>query len=393
MNFRKHSPSVQELKKLVSLCCAEKAWLKLYPEDFEPFFQAKEVCLRHSPLLPVAMAPVWMRRVVEQLTAGGSVTHFLLYIGTLKQSLSLEALSDITTAAQGVMDGENISFVVGYSALKYGILERLSEDEVSLTVLAAVRPLDCRESAIGNGLSAFAIEDSASICYDYDGLGGDVVIPAGIMKIGRHAFSRCMDLTNVVIPEGVTEIGKHAFAYCLGLTSVTIPESVTKIGEYAFMECGNLTDVIIPKSIKNLNETRHPVFGDCPAALIAPHIPIENFHPRDTPGACHGFAKLFFEGAEMDGDIRAGYLKYIKSQRKTLYPEAIMREELLRLMLTEKLVPWADIYLLLEECYRQDNYTAKDTVVEYNRQNFPPVDWGRSRRRRHRKADDKRRYV
>jgi len=163
MNFRKHSPSVQELNKLVRLCCAEKAWLKLYPEDFEPFFQAEEVCLRHSPLLPAAMAPVWMRRIAEQLTAGGSVTHFLLHIGTLKQTLSLEALGDITTAAQGIMDGGNVSFVVGYSALEYGIIESLSENEVSLTVLAAVRSLDCRENVIGNGPSAFAVDDSASI--------------------------------------------------------------------------------------------------------------------------------------------------------------------------------------------------------------------------------------
>lgn len=174
MDIRKHRPAICELKKQVKLCCAEGAWLKLYPEDFEPFFQAEEVCLWRSPLLSAEMAPVWVRRVAEQLTKSGSVTHFLLHIGTMKQILGLEALGDITTAAQRVMDMENVSFVVGYSALEYDILERLREDEVSLTVLAAARSLNCRESVVRNGPSAFGIEDNTSICYDYDGPGGDV---------------------------------------------------------------------------------------------------------------------------------------------------------------------------------------------------------------------------
>lgn len=39
-------------------------------------------------------------------------------------------------------------------------------------------------------------------------------------------------------------------------------------------------------------------------------------------------------------------------------------------MLSEELVPEEDIYLLLEECDKQENYAAKDAVLEYGR-NFP----------------------
>ena len=83
-----------------------------------------------------------------------------------------------------------------------------------------------------------------------------------------------------------------------------------------------------------------------------PHIPIENLHPDDRYAACCGFVKLYFEGAEIDQDIRAGYLKYMKDEREGLCNMAALYrdKELLHLMLAEKLVPKKGIHLLLEEC-------------------------------------------
>ena len=46
-----------------------------------------------------------------------------------------------------------------------------------------------------------------------------------------------MNLKKVVIPEGVMEIGKGAFADCKNLRKVEIPESVELIMDYAFAGC------------------------------------------------------------------------------------------------------------------------------------------------------------
>ena len=48
----------------------------------------------------------------------------------------------------------------------------------------------------------------------YNGPGGDVVIPAGVKKIGEGAFKGCTALTGVTIPEDVTKIGERAFYGC-----------------------------------------------------------------------------------------------------------------------------------------------------------------------------------
>ena len=182
----------------------------------------------------------------------------------------------------------------------------------------------------------------------YQGDGGDVTIPEGVTKIGSEAFSGCTGLTSVTIPESVTEIGISAFSVCTGLTSVTIPEGVTKIFK--------------------------SVFQDSRPAIIAPHIPVAGFDAADKPGACCGFAKLYLDGAALDEEIKAGYLKYIKGQKKKLYPAALEHEELLQLMFTEKMIPWKDIDLLLEECGKQKNAAAKAAVLEYVHQSLDAAD-------------------
>ena len=106
--------------------------------------------------------------------------------------------------------------------------------------------------------------------------------------------------------------------------------------------------------------------------LIAPHMSISGFCVKDKPSACCGFAKLLEAGAEVDEEIKASYLKYIKGQKKRLYPFAVQHEELLRLMLTEKMLVRKDVDLLLEECDKQENVTVKAAVLEYSGRNLKP---------------------
>ncbi len=129
----------------------------------------------------------------------------------------------------------------------------------------------------------------------------------------------------------------------------------------------------IPESIKKIIK---PI-GDSGLALIALHISISNFSAANKPGACCGFAKAYLDGAEIDEEIKAGYLKYIKGQKKKLYPAAVQHEALLQLMFAEKMIPRKDIDLLLEECDKQKNAAAKAAVLEYAHQ-FDPADTGKT---------------
>ena len=108
-------------------------------------------------------------------------------------------------------------------------------------------------------------EIEGGVLIKYNGVGGDVVIPNEVVKIGDSAFSDCTSLTSVSMPNvqtigmlafrrytsltsvsmpNVLSIGKYAFGNCTSLTSVEMP-NVQTIGDYAFFNCELLTDIDI----------------------------------------------------------------------------------------------------------------------------------------------------
>jgi len=96
----------------------------------------------------------------------------------------------------------------------------------------------------------FVIEEG--VLTDYQGDGGNVVVPDGVTEIGMKAFLGCSKLTSITLPESVTEIGWGAFSGCSSLTSVVIPESVVQIGGEAFKDCSSLTSIVIPKGVTEI---------------------------------------------------------------------------------------------------------------------------------------------
>ncbi len=243
-----------------------------------------------------------------------------------------------------------------------------------------------------------------------------VTIPKSVQSIEESAFCECENLTsvtfqdredapgmdqdifynspnitNVAIPRCVARSAHKLFKDTLWLKklgefaivdqflikyqgrkeNVVIPEGITEIGRGTFRDCANLQSVTIPKSVEEIDKS---VFeGSCPA-IIAPHIPIDEFAPKNKPGACAGFARAYLDGMELDEEIKAEYLEYIKGHKKSLYPDAVRHEELLQLMLAEKMLVRKDIDPLLEECDQQNNVAAKAAVLDYAGRNLKPVD-------------------
>lgn len=117
-----------------------------------------------------------------------------------------------------------------------------------------------------------------------------VILPDGIVEIGRSAFSGCSGITEVKPGKDLITIGDFAFAGA-SITSITIPETVKNVTEAAFEGCMKLQKVTFlgdapegyetslqPASGKNLNYTvyysdaskgfAYPVWGSFKAQPI-----------------------------------------------------------------------------------------------------------------------------
>ncbi len=154
----------------------------------------------------------------------------------------------------------------GSFAYKYAIENNIPTDE-ALRMIKTNNSVNKAESNITSSEkenSDFDIENG--VLKDYNGKGGDVVIPDGVTSIGEDTFWSCAGLTSIIIPNSVTSIGKEAFSKCTGLTSITIPNSVTEIGEEAFSQCTGLTSITIPDSVKSIGNA---VFGECTGLISA----------------------------------------------------------------------------------------------------------------------------
>ena len=62
-------------------------------------------------------------------------------------------------------------------------------------------------------------------------------------KLDAYAFQSCGALQEVVLPEGLVTIGKDAFIGCTGLKRIEIPESVRELGETPLLGCTGLKDI------------------------------------------------------------------------------------------------------------------------------------------------------
>lgn len=120
--------------------------------------------------------------------------------------------------------------------------------------------------------SDFVIENGVLV--EYNGPGGDVVIPNGVTAIGDSTFAKCHTISSVTIPYGVTSIGNDAFFQCSKLAEVSIPGSVTTIGNYAFSQCWSLTSFSIPEGVSKIGDNAFSYCGaltevTLPNSLIA----------------------------------------------------------------------------------------------------------------------------
>ena len=95
---------------------------------------------------------------------------------------------------------------------------------------------------------------------DYINDDGTCILPDGLKRIPRDAFSNCSKLKILIIPEGVTKIGSSALSNCTSLRSIEIPSGVEEIESFAFNNCSSLERIFIPSSVTEIGRA---IFNGC----------------------------------------------------------------------------------------------------------------------------------
>lgn len=289
--------------------------------------------------------------------------------------------------------------------------------------------------AVGN--RAFRFENGLLIrrkevlCWPM-GRTGAAIVPEGVQKIARLAFAACKGVTEIVLPDSVTEIGGEAFTQCrnlrrlrlskgltkvgsgmacgcTALTEIDLPDSLTDIGEYTFSESG-LTSLTIPAGVTIVRRRAFAVCRDLREVTVAgdTELTYEVFARSGVETLRLQKGKLVsstFEGCDRlttvyaqqslaalpKGEVKDAAimtavrritsgeerneeaLRYIKNQRRRLFPMAVREPELLRFMAAEGMLTGKDYPLLLAEAEAQQNTAAKAAVLEHqNRSGGPP---------------------
>lgn len=87
----------------------------------------------------------------------------------------------------------------------------------------------------------------------YTGNSENVVIPDGIVIIGREAFSECKNIKTVTIPSSVKTISEKAFMNIESLEEVVFSEGLEIIENRAFFGCKKLRKADLPNSLKRMD--------------------------------------------------------------------------------------------------------------------------------------------
>ena len=121
--------------------------------------------------------------------------------------------------------------------------------------------------------------DYRGVLSKYNGVGGDVIIPYGVVEIADQVFADNLTIKSVNIPTSVKKINNVVFANCTNLTKITFNEGLEDLGVWAFSNTG-ITEMVLPSTLK---------VAQAGAISGMPSIQKVTFYSKNTscdPGFC-----------------------------------------------------------------------------------------------------------
>ena len=100
----------------------------------------------------------------------------------------------------------------------------------------------------------------ASGAFARDNYLDEVEIPDSVVRIDAGAFEDCSWMQTISVGRGVERVGSRAFAGCTKLARIWFEDGLTEIGDCAFSNCWRMMSASLPLSVANVATT---AFKDC----------------------------------------------------------------------------------------------------------------------------------
>ena len=119
-----------------------------------------------------------------------------------------------------------------------------------------------------------------------------------MQEIGKYAFYKCYDLTEISIPSSMETINDYAFENCTSIKTLKCANGIETFGDGSFAGCTALTTVTIPQSTKTLEDC---VFKNC-INLKNVTINAASMYDCDSDSIYYNSAGVFYNaGTNTDG--------------------------------------------------------------------------------------------
>ncbi len=205
---------------------------------------------------------------LETIYLGNKITvipHSAFYYSGLVEITIPDSVETIEGMAFAYCQNlKTVTFGKGLKTVGYSVFTLTTAIEVVNVDLASYLAIDFADTD-SNPLSYY---NSVAKLYVNGAPLTDLVVPAGVAKIGSYVLAGYDALNSVVIGNDVAEIGKYAFYECKNLKSVTIGGNVKTIGEYAFYQCSAVTTLNINNGVETIGRYAFECLSSLKAIVI-----------------------------------------------------------------------------------------------------------------------------
>ena len=117
-----------------------------------------------------------------------------------------------------------------------------------------------------------------------------------ITALGDYAFSGCAELATVLLPDNFTTISSGMFNGCSKLANFSMPATITSIGQNAFKDCAKLSSVTVPASVTSMGQY---AFQNCTSLTTASVLANVAMLPIYTFDGCTSLKTVTMDGSSI----------------------------------------------------------------------------------------------